>query len=61
MNKRQTEIQPVLGSNDMNVCARASEPNRPRSFAGLLSWHISQPALPALKYALTVSGYVILP
>jgi hypothetical protein len=60
MNKRNIEMHPVAGSEDINVSERANEPNEHRSSSGLFCWYFAQPAMPGLKYALTINGYAIL-
>lgn len=61
MNERQIEMHPLLGSIEVNVSDRTSETNERRYSSRASSWYLAQPALPNLKYALTINGYVILP
>jgi hypothetical protein len=60
MIAKQSRIQPLLGSKDMNVSDRANEKNGHRSSSGPLSWYFAERALPELKYGLTINGYVVL-
>lgn len=61
MIERQIKIHPLLGSKNMNISDRANEPNGRRDSSGVFSWYLAQPALPELKYVMTINGYVILP
>ena len=60
MLERQIKTQLALGSKDMRISGRANEEDGSRSSSGILSWRSAQHALPELKYALTINGYVIL-
>ncbi len=60
MLERQITTQLALGSKDMRISGRANEEDGSRSSLGILSWRSAQHALPELKYALTINGYVIL-
>ena len=57
---RQMNIQPLLGSKDMNVSDRANQENGRHSSSGSLSWCLADRALPELKYVLTINGSVTL-
>ena len=61
MNERQIGTHPLLGSKDVNVSDRASDTNERGYSSRAFSWYLAQPALPNLKYALTLNGYLILP
>ena len=61
MNERQIEMHPLLGSIEVNISDQANERNERRYSSGAFSWYLAQPALPSLKYALAINGYVILP
>jgi len=60
MLERQIKTQPVLGSKDTRISGRANEEDGSRSSSGISSWLFARQALPELKYALTINGYVIL-
>lgn len=57
----EVRIQPLVGSKNMNICDRASGENRRRQLPWPFSWCLAQRALPEVKYALTVNGYIALP
>ena len=61
MFEKQIKTQQVLGCKDMSISDRANEADGLRSSSGVLSWRFAQGALPEVKYALTVNGYMILP
>ena len=61
MNERQIGTHPLLGSIEVSVSDRTSETNERRYSSRAFSWYLAQPALPNLKYALTINGYLILP
>jgi len=61
MFDKQIKTQQVLGCKDMSICDRANEEDGLHSSSGILSWRFAQGALPEVKYALTVNGYMILP
>jgi hypothetical protein len=61
MTERQIETQPRLGIRDINISDRANEREGGHSSSGMLSWYFAQPAVPGLRYLVTVGGYVVLP
>jgi hypothetical protein len=54
-------IQPAPGSKNMDICDRANGENRRRYSPWPFSWCLAGRALPEVKYALTVNGYIALP
>jgi hypothetical protein len=58
---KEVRIRPLWGSKNMNVSDRANGENGNHSSPGPFSWYLAEKALPELKYALTVTGYVVLP
>ena len=61
MFEKQIKTQQVLGCKDMSISDRANEADGLHSSSGVLAWRFAQGALPEVKYALTVNGYMILP
>ena len=61
MTERQIETQPGLGIRDSHISDGGNEPDGGHSSSGMLSWYFAQPAVPGLRYLVTVGGYVVLP
>ena len=61
MFEKQIKTQQVLGCEDMRISDGANEADVLHSSSGVLSWRFAQGALPEVKFALTVNGYMILP
>jgi len=60
MFEKQIKTQQVLRCKDMSISDQANEADGLHSSSGVLSWRFAQGALPEVKYALTINGYVIL-
>ena len=61
MFEKRIKTQRVLGCKETCISDRVNEEDGLRSSSGTLSWRLAQSALPEVKYALTASGYMILP
>ena len=61
MFEKQIKTQQVSGCKGMRISDPANEEDGLRSSSGILASRFAQGALPEVKYALTVNGYMILP
>jgi len=51
----------MRAGEQIDVCGRANERNRHGPSSGRLSWYFAQPTMTGSTYALTATGYIILP